>query len=102
MRAIHYLGIGAALVAMSPVVYSAPTQQSRQACIDRFVNETLEGRSVDVRISNYEYVMPTPLALRMEMPLQLTATDRATGRTIATARCDRDTIHLETSQERRS
>ncbi len=91
MKLLSYLSVGIASFAMSQAALSAPTAAAAQACVDHFVEQTLGERNVkqvDVRLGQ-AYSMPMPLILRMEMPMQLTAVDKATGKTIATAQCDR-------------
>jgi hypothetical protein len=86
MKVIRYVAMGLACSALSAAAYGATTP-STKSCVDSFIAEGLENRPADVRIRK-EYVPPMPLVLRMEMPMQLTAVEKDTGRTIATGACD--------------
>lgn len=91
MKVFGFVGAGVASLMLSQGALSAPSPATTKACVDSFIEQTLETKSVksvDVRLGSV-YSMPMPLILRMEMPMQLTAVDKATGKTIATAQCDR-------------
>lgn len=85
MKAIRYVAFGLACSALTTVAYGATPQMKR--CMDSFIAQELDNRPADVRIRE-EYLPPTPLVLQAEMPVQLTAVEKDTGRTIATAECD--------------
>ena len=87
MKAIHGLTVGVACMGFS-VVAMANTNANTRSCVDEFVAQELDGRSVDVRIMR-SASYPMPLILLSEMPMQLTAVERSTGRTIATATCEK-------------
>ena len=89
MKVIRPLMIGLLSSGVAMAAYgTASTTSQEKECIDAFVSQQLDGRDVDVRVFEREYVSPMPLILRTDMDLQLTAIDKSTGRTIATASCD--------------
>jgi hypothetical protein len=85
MKKISYLGLALVSLAAAPLAHSSTWSETTKACVDTFIAENLDGRAATVRVN--DYVAPMPLVLRAEMALQLTAVDKATGRTIATANC---------------
>lgn len=85
MKAIRFIAAGFACTALTTTAFGA-TSQTR-SCIDSFIAQELDTRATNVTIRE-EYLPPMPLILRTEIPMQLTAVEKKTGRTIATASCD--------------
>lgn len=86
MKAIGYIAVAIACGAFSAAASSA-TNANTKTCIDTFIEQEVGDRPTEVRIHE-RYIPPMPIVLRAELPLQLRATEKNTGRTIATAACD--------------
>jgi hypothetical protein len=84
MKVVTSAAVALASLAVSSAAFSMTTSQAK-ACVDRFVAQALDGQPAEVRIK--DRVGPLPLILRSELPIQLEAVEKSSGRTIATAVC---------------
>src|SRR5688572_32526595 len=80
MKAISGIALGIACSTFS-VAASSATEAHTRACVDEFIAEELNNRPAEVRIDRAPD-FPMPLVLLSEVPMQLKAVERASGRTI--------------------
>jgi hypothetical protein len=86
MKKISCIALALASMALAPLAHSTMSEkETAKACVDTFIAENFSGQRVTVHVN--DYVPPMPLVLRSALSMQLTAVDKDSGRTLATADC---------------